>query len=168
MPKPVHIILMLTFVLVSTASLAAGCGASSQPADQPSAGAGSQRTAAASPSPAADATSALRAKVHAYAATMMADIKAAEDRGDVVDGVAVGQSSNPYDYVGISPAFLKIVGLGREALPAIAAEIEASNQNGLREYLLAAAGAQISGDVPGSGQSWSTGKGWARQYRENH
>jgi len=31
--------------------------------------------------------------------------------------------------------------------------------------LLAAAGAQISGDTPGDGQSWSTGKEWASQFR---
>jgi hypothetical protein len=97
---------------------------------------------------------------------MMADIKAAEQRGDVIDGVPVGDSANPYDYVGVSPAFTKLVSLGKPALPAIAAEIEASDQNGLREYLLAAAGAQISGDTPGSGaQTWSDGKEWARRYR---
>ena len=87
--------------------------------------------------------------MHAYAARMMADIKAAEDRGDVIDGTPVGQSSNPYDYVGVSPVFVKIVALGEPALPAIAAEIMASDDDGLREYLLAAAGAQISGDIPG-------------------
>jgi hypothetical protein len=101
---------------------------------------------------------------------MMADIKAAEDRGDVIDGTPVGQSSNPYDYVGVSPVFVKIVALGKPALPAIAAEIMASSDDGLREYLLAAAGAQISGDTPGSGQTqtWSSGKEWAEQYRQHH
>ena len=97
----------------------------------------------------------------------MADIKAALQRGDVVDGVPVGQSSNPYDYVGISPVFIKLVALGKPAVAAIAAEIESSDENGLREYLLAAAGAQIDGDTPGSGApTWSDGKEWARQYRE--
>ena len=99
----------------------------------------------------------------------MADIKAAEERGDVVDGVPVGESDNPYDYVGISPVFIKLVALGKPALPAIVAEIEASDDDGLREYLLAAAGAQISGDTPGSGaQTWSSGKEWAQQYRREH
>ena len=103
--------------------------------------------------------------MHADAARMMADIKAAEDRGDVIDGTPVGESSNPYDYVGVSPVFVKIVALGKPALPAIAAEILASKDDGLREYLLAAAGAQISGDTPGSGdQTWSSGKEWAKQY----
>ena len=98
---------------------------------------------------------------------MMADIKAAEDRGDVIDGAPVGSSSNPYDYVGVSPVFVKIVALGEPALPAIVAKILASGDDGLREYLLAAAGAQISGDTPGSGaQTWSTGKEWARQQGE--
>ena len=106
--------------------------------------------------------------MHADIGRFMADIKAAEQRGDVVDGVPVGQSSNPYDYVGVSPVFTRLVALGKPALPAIAAEIEASAQNGLREYLLAAAGAQIDGDTPGSGaQTWSTGKEWARQFRDD-
>ena len=112
---------------------------------------------------------AMRKAVRTHIARIMSDIAAAEKRGDVVDGVPVGQSSNPYDYVGVSPAFTKLVALGKPALPAIVAEIEASDQNGLREYLLAAAGAQIDGDTPGSGaQTWSTGKEWARQYREDH
>ena len=99
----------------------------------------------------------------------MADITAAEQRGDVVDGVPVGQSSNPYDYVGISPAFTQLVALGEPALPAIVAEIDASGDDGLREYLLAAAGAQIDGDTPGSGgQTWSSGKEWVQQYRKDH
>ena len=69
----------------------------------------------------------LRATVRADIDRIMADIKAAEQRGDVVDGVPVGQSSNPYDYVGISPVFTKLVALGKPALPAIVAEIEASD-----------------------------------------
>jgi hypothetical protein len=80
----------------------------------------------------------------------------------------VGQSSNPYDYVGVSPVYVQLVALGRPALPAIVAEIESSGHNGLREYLLAAAGAQIDGDVPSDGQSWESGKDWARQYRAEH
>ena len=99
----------------------------------------------------------------------MADIKAAEKRGDVVDGVPVGQSSNPYDYVGISPRLH--ASSSRWASRRCGhrrARSRPATENGLREYLLAAAGAQIDGDTPGSGaQTWSDGKEWARQYRED-
>jgi hypothetical protein len=165
MPKAIIFVLLLTAVVA-----AAGCGsgsgqaASSAPSSAPVVAPATTPTAPQSAGPTTD----IRAKVSADIDRIMADIKAAEQRGDVVDGVPVGQSSNPYDYVGISPAFTRLVALGKPALPAIAAEIEAGDQDGLREYLLAAAGAQIDGDTPGSGaQTWSTGKEWARQYQED-
>ena len=166
MSKTIRIILALALAAAVVVS-AAGCGSSDQPAGTSSAPA---QTAAATPATPDDASSAgadaaLREQVRADIRRIMADIKAAEQRGDVVDGVPVGQSDNPYDYVGISPVFTKLVALGRPAVPAIVAEIEASDHDGLREYLLAAAGAQISGDTPGDGQSWSTGKEWASQFR---
>jgi hypothetical protein len=156
-------ILMLLAVCV-VAVLAPGCGSSGDSGTPSSASPAAPGTATPHPEPSATGQS-LRGEVHAYAARMMADIKAAEDRGDVIDGAPVGSSSNPYDYVGVSPVFVKLVALGEPALPAIAAEILASGGDGLREYLLAAAGAQISGDTPGDGQSWSTGKEWASQFR---
>jgi hypothetical protein len=166
MPKAITFVLLLTAVVA-----AAGCGSgsgqaasSSAPLSAPVA---APATTPAAPQSAAPTTD-IRAKVSADIDRIMADIKAAEQRGDVVDGVPVGQSSNPYDYVGISPVFTRLVALGRPALPAIAAEIEAGDQDGLREYLLAAAGAQIDGDTPGSGaQTWTTGKEWARQFQED-
>ncbi len=168
MPRAITFVLLLTAV-VAAALAGAGCGSDSGQAASSSAPSSVPVvTPATTPTAAQSATlkTAIRAKVSADIDRIMADIKAAEKRGDVVDGVPVGQSSNPYDYVGISPAFTKLVALGKPALPAIAAEIEASDQNGLREYLLAAAGAQIDGDTPGSGaQTWSTGKEWARQYQ---
>ena len=167
MSRAIQTVLLCTLVLAA-AAFGAGCGTKTE---QPATTASTPRatgagTATPHPATAAAASPTLRQTVHADSGRMMADIKAAEQRGDVVDGVPVGDSSNPYDYVGVSPVFTKLVALGKPALPAIAAEIEASDQNGLREYLLAAAGAQISGDTPGSGaQSWSGGKEWARQYR---
>jgi hypothetical protein len=164
MSKLVRAVLVTALLVtaVATPALATGCGSSGDSATPPPAA-----TDSAAPQPKPSATKqSVRAEVHSYAARMMADINAAEDRGDVIDGTAVGQSDNPYDYVGVSPVFVKIVALGEPALPAIAAEIMASDKDGLREYLLAAAGAQISGDTPGSGetQSWSSGKEWAKQY----
>jgi hypothetical protein len=157
----------LLLTIVAATALAAGCGSSGGSDATPAASPAVTKSATPKPAPSATDQS-LRAEVHDYAKRMMADIKAAEDRGDVIDGMPVGASSNPYDYVGVSPVFVKIVALGKPALPAIAAEITASSQDGLREYLLAAAGAQISGDTPGSGQSqtWSSGKEWAEQFRQ--
>ena len=169
MPRPIRIVVVV-LLTVATGVAAAGCGSS---ADQPATASSAPQAAATetgAPSE-ANATTApsLRKTVHADVGRIMADIKAAEDRGDLVDGVPVGQSDNPYDYVGISPAFTGLVALGKPALPAIVAEIEASKEDGLREYLLAAAGAQISGDTPGGGaQTWDSGKDWARQQRADH
>ena len=154
---------LLLLAALAALTLGAGCGSSGGSATLPPATPAATASATPAPEPSA-AKESMRAEVHAYAARMMKDIKAAEVRGDVIDGTPVGESSNPYDYVGVSPVFVKIVALGKPALPAIAAEIMASDDNGLREYLLAAAGAQISGDTPGGGQSWSSGKEWARQY----
>jgi hypothetical protein len=167
MPKAVHPVLALVLALAVVATCAA-CGSSSEQQTPPSVTPGTQPAATPTPKPTADQVTAMRRTVHARIARIMADIDAAEKRGDVVDGVPVGQSSNPYDYVGISPAYVQLVALGPPALPAIVAEIESSSHNGLREYLLAAAGAQIDGDVPSDGQSWQSGKEWARQYRADH
>jgi len=84
----------------------------------------------------------MRAVVHADMNEVMSDIDAA-----MKNDPAVGMSSNPYDYVGISPAFERLVGL--------------------REYLLAIAGQRIlGGDEPN--QAWATGKEWAALYRSQH
>ena len=164
MSKIIQAVLLCTLALAT--AIGGGCGTK---AGQPGAAASTPEAAAtkAAAQPATPAASpTLRQTVHADIGRIMADIKAAEQRGDVVDGVRVGVSSNPYDYVGVSPVFVKLLALGKPALQVIAAEIEASHHNGLREYLLAAAGAQIEGDTPGSGaQTWRTGKDWARQYR---
>jgi len=96
----------------------------------------------------------MRAAVRGDITQVMADIKAAE----------VGASSNPYDYVGISPAFELLIARGQPALDAIASEIETSPDNGLREYLLAIAGSRINGESE-SQKTWSDGKMWAASYR---
>ena len=165
MPRTIRFILALALAAAVLVP-AAGCGSSEPPAQESPAPTAAATTPGSEPD-GAEAT--LRKQVRADIRRIMDDIKAAEQRGDVVDGVPVGESDNPYDYVGISHFFTKLVALGKPALPAIVAEIESSEDDGLREYLLAAAGAQISGDTPGSGaQAWSSGKEWARQYREDH
>jgi hypothetical protein len=104
----------------------------------------------------------MRAVVQADIAQVMADIDAA-----IKDGSPVGLSSNPFDYVGISPAFGRLIERGEPALEAIATEIESSPENGLREYLLAMAGNGILGDQERY-KYWDTGKGWAALYRSDH
>jgi len=169
MSKLIRVVLVTSLLVTTIAAtaIATGCGSSAGSATPPPATPTATKSSPTQPEPTATKQS-VRAEVHKDAARMMADIKAAEDRGDVIDGTPVGQSDNPYDYVGVSPVFVKIVALGKPALPAIAAEITASKGDGLREYLLAAAGAQISGDTPGSGQSWSSGKEWAKRYLQEH
>jgi hypothetical protein len=167
MPKAISPALVLVLALVVVASCAA-CGSAPEQQQSPPETPGTQPAATPTPKPSTAEATAMREKVRSLIDRMMADIDAAEKRGDVVDGVPVGQSSNPYDYVGVSPAYVQLVALGTPALPAIVAEIESSSHNGLREYLLAAAGAQIDGDIPSDGQSWESGKDWARQYRAEH
>jgi hypothetical protein len=81
--------------------------------------------------------------------------------------VQVQISSNPYDYVGVSPAFKRLVARGRPAVESIAREIDRTGENGLREYLLAIAASRILNE-PESEKRWSTGKEWVAQYRASH
>jgi len=104
-----------------------------------------------------EGTAAIQRAVAADADQIMADIAAS----------AVQTSSNPFDYVGVSPRFKVLVARGTPAVEAIAREIETSKDNGLREYLLAIAATQILGESDAN-KGWSTGKEWAIQYRSTH
>lgn len=101
---------------------------------------------------------AVRTSVRSDAEQIVSDIKAAEKRDP-----SIGFSSNPYDYADLSPAMQRLVDRGPGALNAIADEVEASSDNGLREYLLAIAGARIQHD---ESHAWQTGKEWAALYRQ--
>jgi hypothetical protein len=101
----------------------------------------------------------MRALVHSDISHVMSDIDAA---GKTDPGIMM--SSNPFTYTRVSPYFARLVARGEPALDAIAEEIEASPEDGLREYLLAIAGQTIAGDIKRDA-SWSTGKGWALYYR---
>lgn len=103
----------------------------------------------------------MRASVQQDIAQVMEDIDTASQRDP-----GIGMSSNPHDYVGISPAFERLVARGEPALDAIAAEIRESDENGLREYLLAIAGQRIQGDTGSS--MWSTGKQWAEKFLQGN
>ena len=104
-----------------------------------------------------ETTASIQRAVAADANQIMADVVASP----------VQTSSNPYDYVGVSPRFKVLVARGTPAVEAIAREIETSKDNGLREYLLAIAAAQILGESDAN-KGWSTGKEWAIQYRSTH
>lgn len=75
-----------------------------------------------------------------------------------------GWSSNPYDYVN-NENFDNIVSLGIPALPVIVEEIEASEMNGLREYLFAIAVEEITKtSLKEKAYGWSNGKEWLDQW----
>ncbi len=117
-------------VMVALAMFAGGCAAQRpQTAAIP---AESQPTKSAASS---ETTAAMRQAVAADAGQIMAD----------VDASSVKTSSNPFDYVDVSPRFNVLVARGMPAVPAIADEIEASKEDGLREYLLAIAATRIQG-----------------------
>jgi len=101
---------------------------------------------------------AMRESVRADIEQVMADIAA---------DPTVGASSNPWDYIGVSPAFPRLIERGEPALEAIACEIELGEENGLREYLLAIAGNTILGKDRQYGD-WDNAKGWLALYRADH
>lgn len=103
----------------------------------------------------------MRPLVASDIAQVMSDIAAAEKTDP-----SIALSSNPFTYAEISPALDRLVARGKPALDPIAAEIEDSPDNGLREYLLAIAGQRILGTERING-AWSTGKEWAGYYRAN-
>jgi hypothetical protein len=101
----------------------------------------------------------MRKLVQADIAQVMRDIDHAAESSP-----GIGMSSNPFTYVGISAALPRLVSRGAPALEPITAEIEASKEDGLREYLLAIAGQQIL-NLPAQDSLVASGKEWARWYR---
>lgn len=67
-------------------------------------------------------------------------------------------SSNPYDYIKNNDNYNKIVSLGTDALDIIKKKIDESNENGLKEYILAAAANDIAKvDLKKDTYNWSNG-----------
>ncbi len=130
----------------------AGCGTKE---GSPTSGASTPAsTSGLSPSPSANA---MQRAVHADALQMKADIEAASARG-------VAVPSNPYEAVGFTHTFDRLVARGPAALDAIATEIETMPNDDLYAYMLAIAAEQIPG-----GGDWEikSGKEWAAQYRSS-
>ncbi|MBD5554718.1 MAG: hypothetical protein HDQ95_05045 [Roseburia sp.] len=81
------------------------------------------------------------------------------------DTMEYGFSSNPYDYIN-NQYFDNIVNLGIPALPVMVEEIEASEMNGLREYLFAIAVEEITKtSLKEKAYGWSNGKEWMDQWK---
>ncbi|MDR1136561.1 MAG: hypothetical protein LBL49_10400 [Clostridiales Family XIII bacterium] len=84
----------------------------------------------------------------------------------------IGFSSNPYDYIGISPEYERLVSLGPNALPVIKTMIQDSPNGGLEMYILATAAEEISKTYlkqiafEDSGQTWgwATAKEWEKEF----
>jgi len=72
-------------------------------------------------------------------------------------------SSNPYDYIQGNRDFQDIVALGDEALKHMLKNFEISQEDGLKEYVMALACTEILGEDPAY-KGWSTGKQWYQAY----
>ncbi len=81
------------------------------------------------------------------------------------ENAPLASSSNPYDYIKDSIEFNNIVDLGPDALPIIKQRVDESDENGLREYILAIAAEKIAKvDLKGDNLGWSTAKGWSDKW----
>ncbi len=81
----------------------------------------------------------------------------------VLTNPAVQMFSNPYAYTEGNADYQAILDLGEDALPYLLSELEKSEGDGLREYIIALAAVSIRGEIRAN-QTWSTGKEWYRQY----
>lgn len=77
-------------------------------------------------------------------------------------------SSNPYDYIEGNESFDNIVKLGIEALEPIRKKIDESDENGLKEYILAIAGERIAKvDLKKDSFNWTNGKAWVKEWEKH-
>lgn len=75
-------------------------------------------------------------------------------------------SSNPYDYTKGNSDYEYIIGLGADTLDIMLEKLKDSEDNGLREYILAIACSELLGENIAD-KNWSTGKEWYALYMEN-
>ncbi|TMV49116.1 hypothetical protein FE783_15730 [Paenibacillus mesophilus] len=76
-------------------------------------------------------------------------------------------SSNPNDYIKNQlSAYKEILGMGDEALAYLTKELRTSDQDGLREWVMAKACEDILKDHS-SVKEWATGKEWIKKYDES-
>ncbi|MGO4530569.1 hypothetical protein AB4Z30_15910 [Paenibacillus sp. 2TAF8] len=76
-------------------------------------------------------------------------------------------SSNPNDYIaGNQAVYEAILQTGSEGLNLLLDQLESSPDNGLKEWIMAQASADMMGhDNPV--HNWNSGKDWLRQYKTN-
>lgn len=73
-------------------------------------------------------------------------------------------SSNPYHYIKDNQDYEEIVDMGKPALEYMLRKFEAGKENGLKEYIMAAACSEILGEKPGTGNGVS-GRDWFNSHR---
>ncbi|MDF2926376.1 MAG: antirepressor regulating drug resistance protein [Paenibacillaceae bacterium] len=74
-------------------------------------------------------------------------------------------SSNPYDYVNGNEAFAKLTAMGQPALDSMLESLARNNEDGLREYIMAAACARIMGLYnEKTGIGTASGREWFYKY----
>jgi len=84
----------------------------------------------------------------------------------IMDNEKAMFSSNPYDYIEDNKDYDYLIGLGEEALDIMLEKLRVSEENGLREYLLAIACSELLGEDI-EDKRWSTGKEWYELYLGN-
>lgn len=98
--------------------------------------------------------------IDSYINTIMDDVQ-----NDYDSNPALGLSSNPYDYVKNNNSYNQIVKLGVSAIPVLEQKINDSNENGLKEYIMAIAAEQIAKvDLKTNGEGWSNAKSWSKEW----
>lgn len=83
----------------------------------------------------------------------------------IKDKTDLSYSSNPYDYIEGNEYYNNILQLGVDALPLIIEEIEASDEAGLKEYILSCAVQDISGvDIADVQGEWVNSQEFIEKY----
>lgn len=82
--------------------------------------------------------------------------------------IKISVSSNPYDYIRYAESnedYKYIVSQGEKSLNYMLEKFADSNENGLEEYIMAIACAEILEENPNS-KNWASGKEWYNHYTE--
>ncbi|WP_426334372.1 hypothetical protein ACN9MH_08415 [Paenibacillus silvae] len=85
----------------------------------------------------------------------------------IVSEPALAASSNPYDYIaGNRDLYNAILRTGEGGLQFLLNQLESSPEDGLKEWIMAQASAELLGE-DNPVHSWNSGKDWIRQYKTN-
>ncbi len=88
---------------------------------------------------------------------------------EIVYNPAMAASSNPYDYINAAfDKYAKILQYGETAKGYLLTALEESDDNGLREYIIAAVCAELTDfGLNKTGTPWGSGKEWLSLYQEH-